>query len=312
MTRSRRCSGCATTSPRSAATPTGSRCSGSPRARRRCWRCWPARPPTGLFGRAIAQSPALPLIADTAHPCRAGRPVAGRPRRAPRRAQGVAAAHPAPRGGDAATAQCRELADAGLRTDLRHRSAAAPSDRRRAGRCGCAGAADRRDQQPRGVDVRLVQTADAADHHAAASTPTSRVATPPPRTGCSPPTPVTRAAARWWRSGPTPCSGRRRGRSPTPTAPRRPPTCYRFDHATWTLRALGLGATHGSEIVHIHHSYGSYLGRKLHPFGRRVQPSVGRRMQRAWLDFAAGGQAVTGRCTGYRSGPPDSSTPHAT
>jgi para-nitrobenzyl esterase len=36
---------------------------------------------------------------------------------------------------------------------------------------------------------------------------------------------------------------------------------YRFDHTTWTLRMLGLGATHGSEIVHIQHSYGSYLGR---------------------------------------------------
>ncbi len=66
-----------------------------------------------------------------------------------------------------------------------------------------------------------------------------------------------------------------------------PTYLYRFDHATWTLRALGLGATHGSEIVHIQHSYSSYLGRKLHPFGRRVQPSVGRRMQRTWLDFAA-------------------------
>lgn len=64
---------------------------------------------------------------------------------------------------------------------------------------------------------------------------------------------------------------------------------YRFDHTTWTLKALGLGATHGSEIVHIQHSYGSYLGRKLHPLGRRVQPSVGRRMQRTWLDFATDG-----------------------
>ena len=64
---------------------------------------------------------------------------------------------------------------------------------------------------------------------------------------------------------------------------------YRFDHTTWTLRALGLGATHGSEIVHIQHSYSSYLGRKLHPLGRRVQPSVGRRMQRTWLDFATKG-----------------------
>ena len=67
-----------------------------------------------------------------------------------------------------------------------------------------------------------------------------------------------------------------------------PTYAYRFDHVTPTLRALGLGATHGSEIVHIHHSYGSYLGRMLHPLGRQVQPSVGRRMQRCWLDFASG------------------------
>ncbi|MEU0496503.1 carboxylesterase/lipase family protein [Mycobacterium sp. NPDC006124] len=65
-----------------------------------------------------------------------------------------------------------------------------------------------------------------------------------------------------------------------------PTYVYRFDHAAWSLRLLGLGATHGSEIVHVQHSYGSYLGRKMHPLGRRVQPSVGRRMQRTWLDFS--------------------------
>ncbi|MDT5011901.1 MAG: para-nitrobenzyl esterase [Mycobacterium sp.] len=65
-----------------------------------------------------------------------------------------------------------------------------------------------------------------------------------------------------------------------------PTYAYRFDHAGVSLRALGLGATHGSEIVHIQHTYGSYLGRLIHPLGRRVQPSVGRRLQRAWLDFA--------------------------
>jgi para-nitrobenzyl esterase len=64
---------------------------------------------------------------------------------------------------------------------------------------------------------------------------------------------------------------------------------YRFDHFGWSLRVLGLGATHGSEIVHIQHSYASFIGRKLHPLGRRLQPPVGRRMQRAWLDFAAQG-----------------------
>ncbi|MDH6247012.1 para-nitrobenzyl esterase [Mycobacterium sp. OTB74] len=68
-----------------------------------------------------------------------------------------------------------------------------------------------------------------------------------------------------------------------------PTHVYRFDHTTWTLKVLGLGATHGSEIVHIQHSYGSYLGRLLHPLGRQVQPSVGRRMQRMWLDFASAG-----------------------
>jgi para-nitrobenzyl esterase len=68
-----------------------------------------------------------------------------------------------------------------------------------------------------------------------------------------------------------------------------PTYVYRFDHAAWSLRLLGLGATHGSEIVHVQHSYGSYLGRKVHPLGRRVQPSVGRRMQRTWLNFATTG-----------------------
>jgi para-nitrobenzyl esterase len=68
-----------------------------------------------------------------------------------------------------------------------------------------------------------------------------------------------------------------------------PTYAYRFDHTTVTLRALGLGATHGSEIVHVQHSYSSYLGRKLHPLGRRVQPGVGRRMQASWVDFATRG-----------------------
>lgn len=68
-----------------------------------------------------------------------------------------------------------------------------------------------------------------------------------------------------------------------------PTYVYRFDHTPWTLRALGLGATHGSEIVHIQHSYGSALGRRIHPLGRWLLPTVGRRMQRSWLDFATEG-----------------------
>jgi para-nitrobenzyl esterase len=68
-----------------------------------------------------------------------------------------------------------------------------------------------------------------------------------------------------------------------------PTYVYRFDHTPWTLRVLGLGAVHGSEIVHIQHSYGSHLGRGLHPLGSRLRPAVGRRMQRTWLDFATKG-----------------------
>ncbi|HEY3994499.1 MAG TPA: carboxylesterase family protein [Mycobacterium sp.] len=68
-----------------------------------------------------------------------------------------------------------------------------------------------------------------------------------------------------------------------------PTHVYRFDYTPWSLRALGLGAAHGSEIVHIQHSYGSHLGRRLHPLGRWLPPAVGRRMQRSWLDFATKG-----------------------
>jgi para-nitrobenzyl esterase len=64
---------------------------------------------------------------------------------------------------------------------------------------------------------------------------------------------------------------------------------YRFDHTSSTLRALGLGAAHGTEIVHIQRSYGSHLGRRLHPLGSWLPPAVGRRMQRTWLDFATVG-----------------------
>ncbi len=65
-----------------------------------------------------------------------------------------------------------------------------------------------------------------------------------------------------------------------------PTYVYRFDHASPTLRLTGLGAVHGSEIIHVLHSYDSHLGRRLHPLGRWLTPAVGRRMQRIWLDFA--------------------------
>jgi para-nitrobenzyl esterase len=65
-----------------------------------------------------------------------------------------------------------------------------------------------------------------------------------------------------------------------------PTYAYRFDHTPATLRVTGIGAVHGSEIVHIMHTYGSHLGRRLHPLGSWLTPAVGRRMQRSWLDFA--------------------------
>lgn len=65
-----------------------------------------------------------------------------------------------------------------------------------------------------------------------------------------------------------------------------PTYVYRFDHTSWTLRATGLGAVHGSEIIHVLHSYDSHLGRRLHPLGTWLTPAVGRRMQRTWVDFA--------------------------
>ncbi|SKT67701.1 para-nitrobenzyl esterase [Mycobacteroides abscessus subsp. abscessus] len=40
--------------------------------------------------------------------------------------------------------------------------------------------------------------------------------------------------------------------------------------------------------MHVQHSYGSFVGMLLSPLGARMMPSVGRRMQRAWLDFATG------------------------
>ena len=56
-----------------------------------------------------------------------------------------------------------------------------------------------------------------------------------------------------------------------------PTYMYRFDHTPATLRLTGLGAMHGSEIVHIQHTYGSHLGRRLHPLGTWWTPAVGRR-----------------------------------
>ena len=118
----------------------------------------------GLFRRAIAQSPALPLIADRETRARQARTFVERlgvtvdelkslPQRRLRRAAGQLQGESA--------ADTPTLAY-GL--DLRRGLTAEASDRRRAGRSGVADPVDRRYQQPRGVDVRVGQAADAADH----------------------------------------------------------------------------------------------------------------------------------------------------
>ena len=94
--------------------------------------------------------------------------------------------------------------DARLRAHPRCRPAAAASDRGRAGRRRRPDSADHRHQQPRGVDVRLGQAADAADHAGRASTAYfARRGRRTHGTGCWPRTRTIRAAARWSRSAPT-------------------------------------------------------------------------------------------------------------
>ena len=243
----------------------------------------------GLFRRAIAQSPALPLIADRELRARqaheflkrlgvSAAEVKALPQRQLRRAAGMLQLKSA-----ATTPTLAYGLTYGVDLLPSH-----PVDAARDGHAR-AGAADHRHQQPRGVDVRVDQAADAAhDHGVHRCLPRPRRARRQGR-ACSPRTRTTRAGARWSRSAPTSCSAARRGRSPTPTAPRRRRTCTGSTISGGACGCSGLGATHGSEIVHIQHSYASFIGRKLHPLGRRLQPPVGRRMQRAWLDFAAKG-----------------------
>lgn len=239
----------------------------------------------GLFGRAIAQSPALPLIADRR--TRADRAerfvellgldvdhVKSAPQRSLRRAAGLL--------------QLESVAETPTLTyGLTHGVELLPADPITAARTGA---------------VRSVPLIIGTNSHEASMFAWGR----PPML------PTTAAGVESWIAR---CAPDRRDRilAAYPDYPRRraavavgsdimfgaptwaftdaycphaPTYVYRFDHTTWTLRALGLGATHGSEIVHIQHSYASYLGRKLHPLGRRVLPAVGRRMQRTWLDFA--------------------------
>ena len=78
----------------------------------------------GLFSRAIAQSPALPLIADRELRAKRAHEFLQTTRCECRRGQGPAAAAAAPRRGPAAAEERRDHADTGLRADLRRRPAA--------------------------------------------------------------------------------------------------------------------------------------------------------------------------------------------
>lgn len=241
----------------------------------------------GLFTRAIAQSPALPLIADRAtRAAQAGRfldrlgvgidEVKDLPQRALRRAAGVLQGESA--------AQTPVLA-----YGLTHGVDLLPHHPIEAARVGAVSSvpliigtnSHEASMFAWGKPPMLPTTLDLIDDYFARTAPQARDRV----LGAYPDFPRRRAlvavgsdamfGAPTWAF-----ADAYSGRSPT--------YAYRFDHTTWTLKALGLGATHGSEIVHIQHSYSSYLGRKLHPLGRHVQPSVGKRMQTTWLAFASG------------------------
>src|SRR5262249_22007034 len=83
-----------------------------------------------------------------------------------------------------------------------------------------------------------------------------------------------------------------------------PTHVYRFDHFGWSLRLLGLGATHGSEIVHIQHNYACLSAATLPPRGGGLPPPAGSRARRSGLALAAKGGA-TGKihCSSGNHGP---------
>ena len=296
-------------------TPTGSPCSANPPARRRCWRCSPCPAADGLFGRAIAQSPALPLIAD----------YDTRAEQAPRflhevgvgvrKLKDVAAATTRPGGGVGCKLQSVATTPTlayGLTygVDLLPRH---PIDAARTGEIAAMpliiGTNSHEASMFAWTKPAMLPTTPARP--STSTSPASPTARHAEEDGCSPPIPATRAGARWSRSGSDAMFGAPCWAFADAYSAHAPTFVYRFDHTTWTLRALGLGATHGSEIVHVHHSYVSYLGRKLHPLGRRVQPSVGRRMQRAGWISSAQSQVRTGRPMTYRGARRASSEPPA-
>jgi para-nitrobenzyl esterase len=65
---------------------------------------------------------------------------------------------------------------------------------------------------------------------------------------------------------------------------------YRFDYKPPMARLMGLDATHGSEIVHVFHTYNTTVGRLITLFAcPGARRSVGSAMQSGWVNFATYG-----------------------
>ena len=65
---------------------------------------------------------------------------------------------------------------------------------------------------------------------------------------------------------------------------------YRFDYKPPMARILGLDATHGSEIVHVFHTYNTTVGRLVTLFAcPGARRNVGNAMQSGWVNFATYG-----------------------
>jgi para-nitrobenzyl esterase len=69
-----------------------------------------------------------------------------------------------------------------------------------------------------------------------------------------------------------------------------PTWMYRFDYVAPVLRATRSGATHGSEIIHVMHTYSTRIGKLLSAGApKRVTVPMGERMQSAWVSMARDG-----------------------
>jgi para-nitrobenzyl esterase len=69
-----------------------------------------------------------------------------------------------------------------------------------------------------------------------------------------------------------------------------PTWMYRFDWASWLMKARGLGAFHALEIAFVFDTLDTSLGKLITALTRKhVAQSLSQRMHRAWLNFARTG-----------------------